>query len=616
MNKQIISFTANEQKLERVGGECHYSSNKVSYIEAVFDLGTNWDSFDSVRAIWFTDFVNGISTVLDPDGACIVPSEVLKRKCKVNVNLVGSIVENDVLTDRLTSYPITALVVDANAKVEGAETAEITPSQFDQYVSIVRDEVAEVTGMSAEATTLAAGSDATASYSDGVLSFGIPRGDKGETGPEGPQGPQGPRGEQGERGPQGERGETGPAGPQGATGPQGPQGIQGERGPQGPQGIQGETGPQGPQGETGPQGPQGEPGVVPWDDLLPTDTASGAIASFPDGTDIVPAISVLDSIEPIQEGSGTPSPTNIRPISGRTEVVTSKCGVNVWDEEWEVGIIYSNGNEGTGVGIRSKNYMPCKPSATYRGTCLSSLSGLFLCWYDADKTFISRNPVNNSTATAPSNASFFKISTSASDPTTYANDISINYPSTDTDYHAYNGTQYTTDLGRTVYGGTLDVVSGVLTVDRASLMIDGSESWAKDSKAGDFDRFYIVQNAIKKVSNYSSVMLCDKCETAINYQDYSNVSGNFAVTAYNFTSNPNNWLYVSSKTIDSVVGIKAWLAENPLQVVYELATPQTIQLTPQEVALLKGQNNLWCDSGEIEVNYYADIQRYINKKLS
>lgn len=162
--------------------------------------------------------------------------------------------------------------------------------------------------MSAEATTLAAGSDATASYSDGVLSFGIPRGDKGETGETGPEGPQGPRGEQGERGPQGERGETGPAGPQGATGPQGPQGIQGETGPQGPQGIQGETGPQGPQGETGPQGPQGEPGVVPWDDLLPTDTASGSIASFPDGTDLLPAISVLDSIEPIQDLHGYDKP--------------------------------------------------------------------------------------------------------------------------------------------------------------------------------------------------------------------------------------------------------------------------------------------------------------------
>ena len=44
--------------------------------------------------------------------------------------------------------------------------------------------------------------------------------------------------------------------------------------------------------------------------------------------------------------------------------------------------------------------------------------------------------------------------------TTYNNDISINYPSTDHDYHAYNGTTHTTTLPSTTYGGTLDVVSG------------------------------------------------------------------------------------------------------------------------------------------------------------
>lgn len=187
MNKQIISFTANEQELVRNGGECHYSSNKVSYIEAVFDLGTNWDSFDSVRAIWFTDFVNGISTVLDADGTCIVPSEVLKRKCKVNVNLVGSIVENDVLTDRLTSYPITALVVDANAKVESTETAQITPSQFDQFVSIVRDAVANIKDI--VSTTLNADYTLTFVYSDGT-SYTTPS-IRGERGPQGADGADG-----------------------------------------------------------------------------------------------------------------------------------------------------------------------------------------------------------------------------------------------------------------------------------------------------------------------------------------------------------------------------------------------------------------------------------------
>ena len=51
MDKQIITFSANEQNLVRIGGEYHYSSNKVSYIGAHFDLGVNWDGFDSVRQI-------------------------------------------------------------------------------------------------------------------------------------------------------------------------------------------------------------------------------------------------------------------------------------------------------------------------------------------------------------------------------------------------------------------------------------------------------------------------------------------------------------------------------------------------------------------------------------
>ena len=53
-----------------------------------------------------------------------------------------------------------------------------------------------------------------------------------------------------------------------------------------------------------------------------------------------------------------------------------------------------------------------------------------------------------------------------------------------------------------------------------------------------------------------------------------------------------------------------------VQFVCELATPQTYQLTPTEVSLLKGQNNVWTDSGEVEVTYKADIERWVNKKIN
>lgn len=55
MEKQIITFSANEQRLIKTGGiEC-YASNIVSYIEAHFDLGANWSGYDSVRAVWSND---------------------------------------------------------------------------------------------------------------------------------------------------------------------------------------------------------------------------------------------------------------------------------------------------------------------------------------------------------------------------------------------------------------------------------------------------------------------------------------------------------------------------------------------------------------------------------
>ena len=52
------------------------------------------------------------------------------------------------------------------------------------------------------------------------------------------------------------------------------------------------------------------------------------------------------------------------------------------------------------------------------------------------------------------------------------------------------------------------------------------------------------------------------------------------------------------------------------QFVCELATPQTYQLTPTEVALLNGTNNVWCDTGDVEVTYKADVGLYIDKRLN
>ena len=59
-----------------------------------------------------------------------------------------------------------------------------------------------------------------------------------------------------------------------------------------------------------------------------------------------------------------------------------------------------------------------------------------------------------------------------------------------------------------------------------------------------------------------------------------------------------------------------WLSENPMHLVYELATPVTYQLTPQEIKTLLGVNNIWSDAGNTAVTYPADTKLYIDNKIA
>ena len=191
-------------------------------------------------------------------------------------------------------------------------------------------------------------------------------------------------------------------------------------------------------------------------------SASGSIATF-ETTSVNEISSLKVNIDPIQDLShGAPSPENICPISGWDSAEASVTGVNVWDEEWELGQYNNSTGEPypNNSCIRTKNTIKVKPNTTYYMTYASGNSQVF--FYTTDGAFIGQRWLNTGEFTTPSDCGGLKFRLATAYGTTYNNDISINYPATDTDYHAYNGTTYTTTLGRTVYGGTVDLVSGVL----------------------------------------------------------------------------------------------------------------------------------------------------------
>lgn len=168
MNKKAIAFTASDQTLTKTAGSERYASNTVSYVEATFTLGENWTGFDSVRAVWKSQYYE-ISAVLDAYGKCDVPPEVMYYKSQVFVNLVGSSVSGDEITERLTTYPIAAFTIDSEATIEGTETTDITPSQFEQFVEQVAgyaDDAAESADDAADAVASLAPAYSTSSTYD------------------------------------------------------------------------------------------------------------------------------------------------------------------------------------------------------------------------------------------------------------------------------------------------------------------------------------------------------------------------------------------------------------------------------------------------------------------
>lgn len=320
-----------------------------------------------------------------------------------------------------------------------------------------------------------------------------------------------------------------------------------------------------------------------------TNTAEGDIATF-DTPYAEPMVSLVADIDPIQDTSGgAPSPSNICPISGWDSVDVSVCGANVWDEEWEAGgIRSSDGTNSTDANrIRAKNLIPIVETTYY----VKASSNLTAFYYDMNNDFMESRPIGSNATFIPINGAKymrFTVGSTSSPVTTYNNDISINYPSTDHDYHAHEGQTYQTTLPQTVYGGTLDVVSGVLTVDRVYVSMDGATQY---SQTGDYTLY-------RKPNNPFSTNTSGGNALSNITNNFGNIATGLQDTKIQFPTGGTGYIYAS---VPNGLDISSATA------VYTLATPTTIQLTPTQIDSLLGRNNVWADSGDVTVWYVDEI---------
>lgn len=345
------------------------------------------------------------------------------------------------------------------------------------------------------------------------------------------------------------------------------------------------------------------------------------------------AVDVKIKITPKQAGSGTPSPDNIRAITGSTEAKVTRAGKNLLKNnlttQTQSGVTYivnadktitctnsASGNYtstlNSGFALKKGTYIlsGCPSGGateTYRMQIVSETNGGYLGFdtgsgvtftvtKDCTDAVVSIRVGNGTNMTGK----VFK-------PMIRANTI------TDNTYEQYvEPTVYTISLGDTRYLAELDVTSGELivkgtytTLTSVERLLTNTSGQYRFASNGSYADAKIPSSNTQIATIYSSMFNAISADNT-----YAKVEGIALHT------NRRIFLYSDAWKTKTAAEVNAILTDTPLQIVYELATPVTVQLTATEVALLYTYNTLWADTGDLALTYDASgVLRIANAKL-
>ena len=349
--------------------------------------------------------------------------------------------------------------------------------------------------------------------------------------------------------------------------------------------------------------------------LLIHDTASGAVASFSDGADNIPMQSLVAEITPVQSGSGDPSPTNIRPISGRTGMTVTRAGKNLANFVDGYGVDTSGNVTQSATRTATIDPIIINENIRYMYSASGSIACIYAVW-NGDTLVRRVAGLSPGTLINTSGGDRFYVCAYASADVVVTKDAyhpMVTVESADyATYEPYVGQTYPITwetIAGTVYGGTLDVVSGVLTVTHAGIRLTSTnQSWrSAGSVSTGTMRYYCTLEPAADASTQEII-----CSHARNVSGNASPWGTCFLYSGIFAMKNGD----GGAGFSTLADFRTWLDENNLQVCYELATPQTYQLTPTEVRTLLGGNTIYTDAGDVSVEYIADTKLYIDNKIA
>lgn len=245
-----------------------------------------------------------------------------------------------------------------------------------------------------------------------------------------------------------------------------------------------------------------------------------------------------------------------------------------------------------------------------RPTGEKTISGALLAFSDA---VAGVNYIDLAAAIVPVQSGSGDPSTSNVRPIAGYNGARFYQSGEDTSDPAIKTVTWLTEAG-TVYGGGIDLTTGVLTVDRFGMVVDGVN--VKCASAGAFSsgaRYSRVSlntagrpKGVNSVAaTYADTLISDKLRSWYSgKRDGTEVDT--GVGGCNIAGNGVQLnLILPDQTITTKEDADLWLQSNNVQVVYKMADAVTYQLTGQQLAAISGVNKVWADCGDVTLTYEA-----------
>lgn len=338
--------------------------------------------------------------------------------------------------------------------------------------------------------------------------------------------------------------------------------------------------------------------------------------------------SIRNSFGPVQAGSGDPSPSNIRPISGRTGVKLTRCGKNLlggFAGKTQNGLTFTinadgsvsvNGTSTAQTELSAPIYLPAGNyylSGCPAGGTSSNVSGGYAqyCYINGSAyKFDTGSGIHLNIAYAQKIYGNIVIRGGTTINKTFYPQIETGHVKTE--YEPYNGDAYAASFGQTVYGGTLDWAAGVLTVEWAMRSFTGAENINHSTSGKEKFTYYGLMNVIMEHSDGASV-------APIACSHFKPVSADILFTTDSGYSvaQSGTGIWFHKHGFADLDEFKSYLAAQsaagtPVQVCYRLAEPVVVQLNLPAVYPLEGTNVLYGDAGALEVDSTASGWRVVN----